>query len=320
MITITKNKIYKSPYSLKKTEQNSKTVKEIELSEIINYIGDNVELGEDLTFGNLFDLIIYNKEFLNVIFNFEMDGLIIDDFISDYEKKFIDKKDEEYILKLSWICDIYDFNNRIEYFDYVSFEAYGKISKIDKENYPIIISFTPLCELKNKILTIDNAFEIQNSNIQHNDLEAILKANYRPIKLYDLIGSILSEISFYGNPEDRDKHKKDLEKESLQIEKWMEEENSDREIESWDMESEPDFIPIESLEDFEDDSVITFWDKLYPRKKEKPKKEIQGKLIVFSEISDKSLEEQLQEAHNIEDYERAAKIKKLIDRRNEQKK
>ena len=81
MITITRDKIYSSPFSLKKTNSNSKEVKEIQASDVIKFLGEEVELGDDVTFKNLFDIIILHKDFLNVLFSKEMRELMIDDFI-----------------------------------------------------------------------------------------------------------------------------------------------------------------------------------------------------------------------------------------------
>ena len=74
-------------------------------------------------------------------------------------------------------------------------------------------------------------------------------------------------------------------------------------------------------EHFEKDN-ITFWDILYPKEKPigKSSKEImEDAIIALSEGIDIPLEEQLQEAHDSEDYEKAAKIKKLIEKRDEKK-
>ena len=85
MITITKDKIYRSPFSLKSTKPDSDTVKEIEVGEVIYNLGESVEFGEDLTFERLFDIMIFHKEFFNILFSSEMRGAVIDDFIDIHQ-------------------------------------------------------------------------------------------------------------------------------------------------------------------------------------------------------------------------------------------
>ena len=321
MITLTKNKIYRSPYSLKKTKPDSEKVKELTTGNIIFYLGEDVEFGEDLTFRQLFDIIIYHKEFFNILFNSEMNGLNIEDFISDYEKDILpESANGDYKIIFTWICEIYDFENKVEYYDGVAFDGLGKLNSDDKQEYPIRLIFTSLSEYKDKLIIADNTFEIQNRKSYENEIEAAFKANYRPFNLYGVISGILREISCYGNPEQKEKIRKEIERNQNEIREWIEEGNIDEH-----MKSEEDVLEELGDEDFEEvfEEVgeQTFWDVLYP--KEEPNKiekdEVNGALILLSEISDVPLEQQLKEAHDAEDYRKAAKIKKLIDRRNKNK-
>lgn len=315
MITITRNKIYSSPFTLKKIKPNSKEVKEIHVADVIRMLGEEVELGEDVTFKNLFDIIILHKDFLNILFSKEMNELLIDDFIIDYEKE--SKNDfntEKFDMRLSWQSDVFEYEKEVEYVEYVSFEAYGSLDYEDNQEYPISIAFVPLCEIKNKLVFLDHTFELLDESNYPDEIETIFKANYRAFTLYDIFSSILSEITFYGKPDEREKEMKELQRRINNFEGFM----SDSEIDNmmgWD-----DFSnEIDSVNE-KDDDYISFWDTIYPPEEPKEEKtEINGKLLFFSEISEKPLEVQLKEAHDSEDYETAAKIKKLIDRRNGQK-
>lgn len=309
MITITRNKIYGSPFSLRMTNSDSKEVKEIKESDIIRMLGEEVELGEDVTFKRLFDIIILHKNFLNTLFSKEMNELLIEDFILDYEKEPITSfNTEKFDMRLSWQSDIFEYGVESEYAEYVAFEAFGIIDEDDEKSYPISISFVPLCDIKNKLVFLEYSFEI------FDETEDVLKTNYRAFTLYDIFSSILNEITFYGKPEDREKEMKELQNRINNFDEYM----SDSEIDDtmgWNDFSNEIDDANEKKEDY-----LSFWDMIYPIEElKKEEKEIQGKLLVFSEISEKSLEIQLQEAHDSEDYETAAKIKKLIDRRKDNK-
>jgi len=321
MITITQDKIYRSPFSLKSTKPDSEAVKEISFEQVLHSLGEDVELGEDVTFKRIFDLIIFHKEFLNILFSSEMRGLLIDDFISDFERDIdVIHDTQEYRLRLSWICDVYEYDGDVDFIDYVSLDAYGKINKkVDEENYGISIAFSSLGEIKNNIIFIDNSFEIHDSNTyeDEDDLGAILKASYRPVTLYRAILSILREISFYGKPDERDSQRRELVRQSEEIEKWAEEGTLDENTKSWsEVADELDEIIDENMQE---EDKTTFWDVLYPKAEPigiSSQDTVDNVIIALSEGSEISLEEQLQEAHDTEDYEKAAKLKKLIDKRD----
>lgn len=322
MITITKDKIYRSAFSLKRTKPDSEAVKEIDINDLVFSMGEDIELGEDVTFQRIFEIIIFHKDFFNVLFSSEMNGLQVEDFISDYEQEFdLVIPNQEYNLIMSWSCVVYEIDFEIEFYDYPQFEALGKIdTRVDEEDYPISLAFTSLSEIKNKIITLDNTFEIQNNKSYENEIEAAFKANYRPFRVCDVISGILHEISNYGTPDDREKAKMEMEIKSREIEEWIEDGTIMDHLISDDVMGE---IGEMIDEEYDDSDDKTFWDVLYPSDKPKGKttKDIMDSAIIaISEGSDLPLEDQLKEAHDAEDYEKAAKIKKLIEKRDERKK
>lgn len=323
MITITKDKIYISDFSLKRTKAGSESVEEITVDDIVCSLGEVVEVGEDVTFERLFDVIIFHKDFFNILFNTEMDGLTIDDFILDYEKKYeLLFPNQKYKLRLFWDVALYEINEEIEYYDYPVFGAFGKIdTRVKGEEYPINISFSSLSQFRKELVTLDNSFEIQNSNSHMDEIEASFKANYRPFTLYELFGSILHEITQFGNPDERDKALKEVQAKNDEINRWIEEGSIEENYPSSDLVNEMSEL-IDQEHDDEDN--LTFWDTLYPSDKPigKSSKELaEDKMIALSQDEDlPSLEEMLANAEEVEDYEKAAKIKKLIDKRDEKKK
>lgn len=315
MITITKDKIYTSPFSLKRMKKDSEDVKEVKIADVINMLGDEVELGIDATLKNLFDIIIFHKDFLNILFNKEMRGLLIDDFILDYESNFVSSfSKENFDMRFSWQSEVFEYDKEVEYMDYVAFEAFGKLDKDkDTENYPISIAFVRLCEIRDRRIVLDNTFELHDDESHENDIEAVFKANYRAFTLYELISAILHEITLYGKPEQRDNQRKEIERRIQDFEGFGEYEINEGHIMEWDE------ISAE-IDEMNQGDFHSFWDEIYPREeKENSTSEINGKLFIMSDISNKPLEEQMKEAEELEDYETAAEIKKLIDRRESQK-
>jgi len=308
MITITKDKIYLSNLSLRKTRFDCKSVEEMDINDIIFYMGDEVELGEDVTFERIFDLIIFHKNFFNILNSQDMDGLEIDDFIIDYEKKTHQNfPHQDYILRISWSGVIYDLGNSIEMYDYPTFEAFGMIdNRQDEFEYPISLSLTPLNQIRKKPLILNNDFSMQTTNSEENP--SFLKIDYRPFKFYDLISSILRDVSHYGSPEDRDKAREEAEIKGEEIAEWLNNKDSLSHIDDFHQKDQEAFDIIS--EEVAQENEPTFWSTIYPnsklinqsKAKEKP-----------SEIIIKELEIELDEAVNSDNYEKAAEIKKILD-------
>ena len=320
MITITKDKIFSSDFSLKQTRPGSDTVEEIDVDKIVFSMGEGIELGEDVTFERLFDIIIFHKSFFNILFNAEMDGLEIDDFINDYEQEFdLVVPNQDYRLMISWDVVVYDIVGVIEIYDYPSFHAFGKLdTTISGENYPISLALSSLSEFRKKLIFIDNSFEIKDNNSI--EAEVLFKANYRPLTLHQLFAAILHEISQYGSPEERAETRRNVEARSEEMENWVDDESVEDEY----VPSVIDEINQIIDKEYDDTDNLTFWDTLYPSDKptgKSSKEAVDEAMIIMSEKEDMpSLEELLADAEEVEDYEKAAKIKKLIDKRDEKKK
>jgi hypothetical protein len=322
MITITKDKIYQSPFSLKKMKANAESIKEIEVREVIFHMGEDIELGEDVTFERLFDIVIFHKEFFNILFNAEMGGLKIEDFIPDYEGVFNSESPyQEYVLRVFWATAIHEYEDHTEFYDSPVLEAFGKIdNRVDKENYSISIMFSPLCQIKDKLFTLDNSFEIQIEEDVEGDEDMIFSSDYRPFTTHNLFGCILSEISQLGTPKERDETRQEAEKNRKNIEDMIGEEDFYERISSDNLKQG---IKEMIENEYPEDDHLTFWDTIYPSDKPtgKSSREIMDDAIIaLSEGSSLTLEEQLDEAIEDDNFEMAAKIKKLIEKRDSKNK
>ncbi len=318
MITITKDKIFSSDFSLRQTKPGSDTVDEIDVKKIIFSLGENVELGNDVTFERLFDIIIFHKEFFNILFNAEMDGLEIDDFIDDYEQEFdLVIPNQEYNLKIYWDVVVYQIEDKIEFYDYPSFNAFGKLdTTVPGNDYLISIALSSLSQFRKKLISIDNSFEIQANDEYRDKLELLFKADYRPLSLQQLFAAILHEITLYGTPEERDETRKKIQDNGEEVEGW-DANDTDEEYYESNIVSEMNKIIDKNYDDTDN---LTFWDTLYPSDRptgKSSKETVDEAVIAMSEQEDiPSLEELLDQAEEVEDYEKAAKIKKLIDKRD----
>lgn len=311
MITITRDKIYSSPVSLRDSEPDSKAVKEISVEDLADRLGEEVEFGDDLTFKEVFDIIIFHKDYFNQVFAREMKGLNIDEFIDDYEKDFkVINVNIDFRLRISWQCDVQEQRGVTWFVDYSVFDAFGKLNKSsDTEEYPISVALSSLSEIKDNIIFLDETFEIKKYESYDNDIDSIFKAR-KPFILYEVISAILRDITHFGAPDDRDDAVKDAVDKSNGFDPEAfedEESNLMKEINEL----------LES--DYNQEDKKSFWDVLYPGSNPTGRSSqdvIDDAIIALSEGADMSLEEQLEEAHKNEEYEKAAKLKRLIERRD----
>lgn len=316
MITITKDKIYYSPFSLKDIGEDSDAVKELEIGDVIFMLSEEIAMGPDTTFRNVFDMILYHKDLLNVLYSKELKGGLIDDFIDDYENDFdASLSNDTYRLMVSWDFEVFEFDNKVECIDYVSFSGIGKlnVSGVDEE-YINSLSLTPLSEMKDKRIFLNNSIEIHNDDTLQANGAPLFRANYRRITLYDLFLSIIHEISFYGGPSEREKQKKEIESMSEELDAFIESNMNEDGYIDWENIEQGEVLG----DDF--DGVInkSFWDKLYPPGTDDGEvvDNFDSLILAVSEGSGLTLEEQLSEAHDNEEYEKADKILKLIKKRD----
>ena len=317
MITLTADKVYYSPFTLKKIKHDSEAVTEFDRHDLIYMLSEEVELGDDVTFKNLFDIIIFHKEFFNILYSKEMRGLLIDDFINDYESDFdLSIDNEGFDLMIAWNCDTFQCDNEVEYIDFVSFQGFGKLNaQDDLDDYPIGMAFTPLSEIKDKRVFLNNAFELHDDNSIESDIDAVFKATYRKFTLYDVFGSILHEIAFYGDPAQRELEKKKMQNLEIEFENFIQSSLDENGEIMWTDEDEDGYIG----EEFDGFINKSFWDTLYPRKVGDANKTvgaIDSAIIAISEGSGLTLEEQLKKAHDSEDFEKAGKLLNLIHKRD----
>lgn len=306
MITITKNNIYFSNFSLRNTKANCEEVEEIKLPDLLKYIGEDVELGEDMDFQRIFDIIIYHKDSLNILYHQDLDGILIDDFIFDYENENNDFSDgkSDYLLRICWSGVLYNVNGALQLFDFPIIEGFGVVdSENDEYEYPISISFVPLNNLKHKKLVIYYNFEISTSELESGNNIYI---DYRPIKLFDLFSSILREITQFGTPKERDEARIENELDGERLSSWLKNPDEENFIDSDNLpENISDMISREVAKEGEK----TFWEMLYP---ESQKNSTMSQEELNFKIE--QLERELKDSVELDNYERAAEISKILNK------
>lgn len=244
-------------------DQNNE-VHEIFSTDLPSHLGDALELGDFVTFSRIFDLIIDNRELFNTIFAEDLGFYRIDQFLEEYHKPASHTKDI-YDLEVHIVCQAHTYTDYRDFLYYTSFQGFGKLENDheSEEPYPISLSLTPLNELKNKYIRINDKVQVCTFTEEGNVDKSIIYDSQ--IKLFSFFSAILHEISFFGDPDDRDGVSDEMEEseeiyceeeeeevpwEDLKNE-WQEEiEKADKEEEKARLENLKDQISSGYLKDF----------------------------------------------------------------------
>jgi len=176
-----------------------------EVKSIKNYLNCILHLEEGINFETFFNIIIKDKDFFNEVFKDTMGGFDLNQFLKEWKKntngdkvnkisylevrRDIKLKDDAGLLTL-------DVNNIFE----------GIIKKNNGEKESIRLDFIPINNLKKLSLKINTDFNIPGEIIENVNIVSSIKE----MSLFEVIESILYDITFYGDPTSRDKIKEDV--------------------------------------------------------------------------------------------------------------
>jgi hypothetical protein len=213
MITLSKDGIF---YENKFEDGKKKKVKSL-----IPYLNKVIQLEEDFTLIDFFNILENDKELINIIFSSQLGHYPLQLYINDIKKEIVKGEEQLDFLKVHWSCgfeqgECSEFEPENEISIFASFGGWGVWEDNPWTNYEVdedgkirggfAIEFTPLSELKDLPLKLELDMEFKDENQfikEENNYKTILKGK-RPFTVYEVIGAILYEISFVGDPEKRD--------------------------------------------------------------------------------------------------------------------
>jgi len=190
-------KIYKMNY-FGRLERN-------EVTTIKNYLNCILHIEEGTTFETFFNIILKDKDFFSEVFKETMGGFDLNQFIKEWKNN-VEIKNNHNISYLEVYRDInLKDNTGIITLDVMNvFE--GVIKKEDGEKERLSLDFIPISSLKKIPLRINNDFNIPGQIIENVNMLTSVKE----MTLFEVIESILYDITFYGDPKSRDQIKEDV--------------------------------------------------------------------------------------------------------------
>lgn len=196
MLYLTKNKIF---YDNK------------EVKSFIPYLCEFVELEKNFTLKHLFNFIERDAELINIIFASHLGRLSLQPFLNEIKKEptRIDDDLKNIILERSAEIDNYENNDYPYIEETISVSSESK-NKFKHMNYGI--EYVPLNNLKHLSIKLNKIFQIYDMTKDDKKDIVLLKAE-KEYTMYEIIGEILYELSFAGEPEYRDEKFKEIKEE-----------------------------------------------------------------------------------------------------------
>lgn len=164
----------------------------------------NIEDGA--TFESLFNQIIAESDIIDVIFKETMGGVSIKSFMDEWEKPFISSNtlDIEH-LRLRKTLEYLEMDSNKGYVDIrIDFDGVGKNNGMDYS-----LEFMSLPEMKKYPIILDTKLHVKESLHKKGGEDSYISGDCT-MTLFEVIGTLLYEITFYGVPQERDKTKQKL--------------------------------------------------------------------------------------------------------------
>lgn len=211
---------------------------EQKVDSFVPYLDKILQLDEDVTFGDFFDHVMGEAYQHSTIFYSQLGGFALEDWIGEWSRP--DEYDKDlndlHYLSVYWIAEIWSHTDKLE--DYVDFHAVGAGEypdtgeKVEDMNYSV--SFTPLNNLKHLPFKIFNEYKIIQHTSGTTKEEYILETK-KPMTVYDVIGGILNDVSFYGNPEARQEAGDELNRRAKELDDILDEKGLDGALKDGDL-------------------------------------------------------------------------------------
>lgn len=249
MIIMTRNHlIYENDYNPKHKEYRKE-----EVVSLIPFLNNVIQIEPDVTLYDFFHFLSRDKSLIQTIFASHMGHFLLSPYLEELEKNYDEKEEENseklVCIELSWIVDsfcyseFYNENKDNKELNRIFGEPSPPTKESDNKNEIDIyidvhgigddpdrtfygIEFTPLYKLKDLPIHLNTNFKIKKRNVKSkNKKPKILIEGEKEFSVYDVIGSILSEITFCGFPEDRDDRWEEIKNSYEDIKEDLEEED-----------------------------------------------------------------------------------------------
>lgn len=225
---------------------------EEKIESFIPYLNEEIRVKNDITFEDFFNHVMKEYEIMSVIFASHLGNFNLGKWKNEWEKPFVNEFDghtKPKYLEVSWVAELWDediYGNHKQVEEWISFGGRGESLNEETGDWEndvgISFSFSPINELKDFPFYINTEYKMfdwkkdkinRKNNKKSENCYCVV--GVKPMKLFDVIGGILGDISFYGEPENRNETGEELRQQSDDLEKLLDEKGHEQMLKDGDI-------------------------------------------------------------------------------------
>ena len=166
-------------------------------------LGSYVEIGENFLFKDLWKFLLRDEKIMNLVFYQQMGGFPLKTYKKPVKKKAEKPEDSDpiFCLEVNWNAEIWQYTKgNTEMYLTPHFCGWN-----EKRDVSYSMGFTHVQEMMDLPLKISEKVSIYVHKCKDGYKSEIIDGGNTGMTLFDFLGAILDEITFYGNPDDKDK-------------------------------------------------------------------------------------------------------------------
>lgn len=229
---------------------------ERKVDSFIPHLNEELRVEDDVTFEDFFNHVMNEHEMVTIVFASQLGHFDLGNWVDEWAKPYVNKPDghtRTKCLQVDWATELWDESIRDdkvrEVEEWIGFGGRGETLMEDtgewEDDMGISFSFTPINELKNYPFKINTEYKMldwvkykENKDSENRD-DWYCVIGHKKMSVYQVIGGILDDISFYGDPDNRDEKSEELQERCDEHEKLIEEKGidgalADGDIVKWD--------------------------------------------------------------------------------------
>lgn len=173
-------------------------------------------LDDNITFEDFFNHVMNDVELASIIFYSHLGGYSLSDWVGEWNKP--DPGDEKYTnqqidhIEIYWVAEYWITKKDKQMDENVGLHGVGRSKDKDCHgdnewhNTNFSFSFTPINEFKHYLFKLNTDWKLLDQNCtiplsySQNKDQLLMSKN---MTVYDVVGCILDDLSFYGDPSER---------------------------------------------------------------------------------------------------------------------
>ena len=239
---------------------------EKKVDSFIPYLNEEIRVEDDVTFEDFFNHIMDEYKLVTIIFASQLGHFDLGKWRKEWAKPFVDKPDghtRTKHLEVAWCTELWDesiSDDKVrEVEEWIGFGGRGEtLDEVTGEWFDdmnISFSFSPINEMKNYPFKINTEYKMldwerykKNKNSDDSDYYCVI--GIKKMSVYDVIGGILDDISFYGEPDHRDQKGEELQEKCDELDEILDEKGLDGALEDGDLHKwEPNWLEDDNEKD-----------------------------------------------------------------------